>query len=434
MDTRKTLHIGLSLAPTWLSGAAWRRPDSDVEGIYGPAFAIDVARRAEAAKLDFVFRPDTLYLNTEMLGTGPGFSSLDPTMLLAAVAGATEAIGLLTTVSTTFWPPYVVARQLLSLDWISKGRAGWNIVTALDGHENFGLYAMPSSEARYDRAAEFTDVVRGLWESFPNQALVRDRRTGRYADTTRITPIDHEGLHFRVKGPMSLPSFGTGRIPLFQAGASEDGRNFAADVADAIFASTPDKAAAIELRGDLRRRAERYGRVAGDIRVLPGLSLTLAASRAEAAELFAATHRGADRSRALASVKAMTGLDLTGWPSDRRVRPEDLPEAPETVRSRTHADLLRRLIAIETPTAGDLLTRPEVVGSAHWRIIGTPDDAADEIEDWAAAGAIDGFVALPAGSTTSMHLFLEEVVPRLTQRGLFRSEYRGTTFADHLLD
>lgn len=159
MSTPKRLHIGMSLAPTWLSGDAWRRPDSNIEGIFGSDFAVDIARRSEAAHLDFVFRPDVSSLPLDVLETGSGFASLDPTVLLAAVARETSRIGLVSTVSTTFYPPYVVARQLQSLHWISNGRAGWNIVTALQGHENFGLDAMPDAEQRYARAAGAAQVI-----------------------------------------------------------------------------------------------------------------------------------------------------------------------------------------------------------------------------------------------------------------------------------
>lgn len=286
MSTPKRLHIGMSLAPTWLSGDAWRRPDSNIEGIFGSDFAVDIARRSEAAHLDFVFRPDVSSLPLDVLETGSGFASLDPTVLLAAVARETSRIGLVSTVSTTFYPPYVVARQLQSLHWISNGRAGWNIVTALQGHENFGLDAMPDAEQRYARAAEFTRLVHDLWDSFPREALLVDRESGRYADVSRVRPVDHDGEFLKVKGPLNLPAFGEARIPLVQAGASESGRDFAASVADLVFAPTPDKEAALELRRDLSRRAERHGRSPRDVRLLPGFSLYLAESREEAREIF----------------------------------------------------------------------------------------------------------------------------------------------------
>jgi len=430
--TRKHLHIGMSLAPTWLGGDAWRRPDSNVEGLYSTDFHLEVARRAEAAKLDFVFRPDTLFVNAPALEASPGFSSLDPTVLLAAIARETSHIGLLSTVSATFYPPYVVARQIQSLNWISNGRAGWNVVTALEGNENFGLATMPSAQERYDRAAECVDVVRKLWASYPSGALELDRTAGRYADAALVRPIEHDGPRFSVRGPLNLPAFGDKPIPLVQAGASPEGRSFAASIADAVFVSAPDKDAALEVRRDLRRRAEQHGRSADDILVLPGLSLFLAASRAEAIDIFHETHARTSKTRKLASIREMIGLDLGAWPDDRCITAADLPEAPAVVRSRTHAELLRRLIQRQRPTVARLLERPEVIGSAHWRVVGTVDDAIEQIQDWAAAGAIDGFIAVPGGSVEAARLTLSDLVPRLAEAGLFRRTYSGATFADHL--
>ncbi|MBB2972788.1 NtaA/DmoA family FMN-dependent monooxygenase [Mesorhizobium sp. RMAD-H1] len=432
MSARRKLHIGMSLAPTWLSGDAWRRPDSNIEGLFNSDFYLDIARRSEAAHLDFVFCPDTLFLRTEVLEAGPGFSSLDPTMLLASIARETTHVGLLTTISTTFLPPYVVARQIQSLNWLSKGRAGWNIVTALAGHENFGLPAMPSAEERYERAAEFTEVVKLLWESYPQEALKMDRASGRFADPSLVQPVDYAGKHLKVSGPLNLPTYGRAPVPLVQAGASPAGRSFAACVADAVFASTPDREAAIDLRLDLRRRAKGYGRHPDSINIMPGLSLFLAESRAEAFELFAQTHARADEARKFAMIREMTGLDLLDWPRERAVAAADLPPPLDKPRSRTHANLLRRLIERETPTVEQLLWRPEVIGSAHWQVIGTVDDAIEAIRDWTEAGAIDGFIAVPGGSVSSLHLVLDELVPRLVEAGLFRESYSGTTFADHL--
>lgn len=432
MRKPKRLNIGMSLAPTWLSGNGWRRSDSGTDNMLGAEFFIDIAHRAEAAKLDFVFRPDTMFVNMALLGKGGGFASLDPTVLLAALARETLKIGLLSTVSTMFMPPYILARQMMSLHWLSQGRAGWNIVTALDGNQNFGLDAMPSSEDRYDRAHEYVEVVRLLWESYPEKAMVRDRETGMMSDPSLIRPIDHEGRHFKVKGPLNIPAFGRAPVPLVQAGASQAGRQFASRFADAIFASTPDMQAAIEFRRDLRARAAAQGRSADDIRLLPGLSLFLGASRAEAMDLFEATHAGADRGRKLSHVLNLIGLDLSDWPGDRHVTITDLPHPFATRGSQTHAELLRRLIAREDLTVSQLLERPEVNGSGHWRIIGTVEDALLEISQWVDEGAIDGFVLTPGGSTGCMHLALEQLMPALSDAGLLRPDYSGDTFAHHL--
>lgn len=431
MQARRTLHIGMTLAPTWLSGEGWRRPDSGVEHLFDGALAADIARRAEAACADFVFCPDVMSLQTGQLAQGMGFSSLDPTLLLATVAGHTTHIGLLTTASTTFLPPYVVARQIQSLHQLSNGRAGWNIVTALDGHANFGLDGMPPAQARYARAEEFTDVVRRLWASYPHGALRLDREQGLFADTAQVHPIDHQGANFFVQGPLNVPAHAS-PIPLVQAGASPEGKRFAARVADAVFASTPDRQAAASLRQELRQLAAGAGRPPEAIRLMPGLSLYLAGTRADAHALFAATHARADRALACQRVQALLGVDVSAWPGDQPLLPTDLPGSDFVPRSRTHAELLKRLIHQERLPIDTLLRRPEVAGSGHWQIVGTVDDAFREISDWFASESIDGFIALPGGSVSSMHRVLDELLPRLSEAGLFRKAYAGRSFASHL--
>lgn len=432
MVTRRKLCIGMSLAPTWLRGEGWRRDDSNIEGLFSSDFALDIARRSEAAHLDFVFRPDTQYLPMEMLEQSFGFTSLDSTLLMASIARETSHIGLVTTISTMLQQPYLVARQVMSLHWLSAGRAGWNIVTAMQGQENFGMEQLPKSEDRYIHAAEFTDVVRRLWDSFPAEALLIDRAAGRYADTSLIRPINHQGKSFRVKGPLNLPARPGPRIPLMQAGASQTGRAFAASVADLVFAPTPDMDAALELRRDLTTQAVAHGRAPSDIRLLPGLGVYLAPTASEAHDLFAASHVRVERAFRIAQVRNLIGLDLSDWPEDRPITAADLPPAQPNPRSKTHSHLLRRLIQREEPRLADLLRRPEVLSAAHWHIIGTVEDAVAEIRRWHAAGAIDGFIIAPGGSVQSAYLALDEMVPRLAEEGLFRKAYTGTTFAEHL--
>lgn len=430
MRLRPKLCIGMSLAPTWLSGEGWRHIDSAIEGLYSSDFALDVARRAEAVHLDFVFRPDASFLPMPVMEQSFGFSSLDPTLLMTSIARETSRIGLVTTISTTFGHPYAAARQLMSLHWLSHGRAGWNAVTALMGNENFGQADMPSSEARYARAVEFTEVVRRLWASFPSDALVLDRDSGRYADTDLILPINHRGPAFEVKGPLNLPAFPGPRIPLMQAGGSSIGIDFAGQVADMVFAQTPNLAAALDLRAQLSMRAEAYHRDPREVRLLPGLSLYLAETRAKAQELFMANHRRLNRGQRLVRLFDGTGLDLRNWPDDRRITPADLPQAQQ--HSRPHLASLRQLIEVERPTVAELLTRPEILTSVHWQVIGTVDDAYAEITRWFEAGAIDGFIAVPGGSPEALRLTLEELIPRLAEAGLFRRAYSGRTLLEHL--
>ncbi|MCP1309832.1 NtaA/DmoA family FMN-dependent monooxygenase [Paenibacillus tyrfis] len=432
MNKKRQLCIGLSLSATWMKGNGWRHADSGVEHLYSSDFYVGLAKKAEKVKLDFVFKPDALYLNVETLDHSPGFGSLDPTILLTSIARETDRIGLVTTASSTFNPPYVVARQLQSLDWISNGRAGLNIVTSIDGVENFSNSPMPSSEERYSKARELTEVVRKLWESYPHEALILDRVSGQFADKEKVTPIDHAGEFFSVKGPLNLPAYKAGSIPLFQAGASASGRNFAASAADAMFAATPDIASGIELRHDLRRRAGEHGRHPDAIRVLPGMYFFLGKTREEAYDLHREAHAHLSTAHRYAAIKSILGIDISHLPLDQPVTPDLLPDPEQPVRSRTHADLLRSLIARQQPTVKALLSRPEVVGSAHWVVVGTVEDALQEITMWFEAGAADGFIALPGGSMQSLELFFDELVPMLAEKGLFRSEYTGVTLHDHL--
>ncbi|CUB17486.1 Nitrilotriacetate monooxygenase component A [Bacillus safensis] len=431
MNKKRQLCIGLSLSATWLKGKGWQHPSSMVEHLFSTNFYVELAKRAEMAKLDFLFKPDALTLHIESLDHSPGFGGLDPTVLLASIAHETDRIGLVSTASTTFNPPYVVARQLQSLHSISNGRAGWNIVTSIDGADNFSHSPMPTSEERYKKAMEFTDVVRKLWESYPNEALLINRATGQFADKERISSIQHEGHFFQIKGPLNVPAHPSGTIPLFQAGASETGRDFAASTADAMFAATPDLASAIELRKDMRRRACKHGRQPDEIRVLPGLYFFIGKTRDEAHEMYREAQSHLSTAQGYAAIQSILGLDIRHLPLDQPVPADMLQGLDEQVRSQTHADLLRRLIVQTQPTVRELLSRPEVIGSAHWVILGTAEDAQREITRWFEAGALDGFIALP-GSVQSLELFFDELVPLLVQHGLFRSEYIGSTLREHL--
>ncbi|QDS35500.1 NtaA/DmoA family FMN-dependent monooxygenase [Brevibacillus brevis] len=432
MTEDKQLCIGLSINATWMKGEGWRSPDSGVEKMGSIDYYMDLAKMAEKAKLDFLFRADYLYVHPTMLGDSANFGSPDPTMIFAAIARETERIGLVTTISTTFNPPYVVARQLQSLHWLSNGRAGWNIVTSIEGAENFGDSPMPSPQERYAKATEFTEVVQKLWDSFPSEAIVMDRETGVFSDREKVTTIDHSGEFFSVKGPLTLPAHPSGSIPFFQAGASDTGRSFAAKVADAIFAAMPDLESGVELRNDLRRRAEEHGRSPDAIKVLPGLYFFLGDTREEAHGLHKEAHAHLSLERRHASLQSVLGLDLRSFALDHLVTVDMLPDPNQPVRSRTHADLLRRYIINHQPRVEEVLARPEVVGSAHWVSIGTVEDVLNDIMERFEAGAMDGFIALPGGSEKSMELFFEKLMPQLVERGLFRSEYAGATLREHL--
>ncbi|PFW56532.1 LLM class flavin-dependent oxidoreductase [Bacillus cereus] len=420
MSTKKQLCIGLCLISR-------QKEDSIFDS--GINEQVELAKRAEKSKLDFVFKADYLVAHPDLIARNKGNVILDPTLLFTAITYATEKIGVVTTASTSFYPPYILARQLQSLNWISNGRVGWNIVTSIDGAENFGEEGMPSSEERYAKAAECTALVRKLWGSHPNDVLKVDN-----ADAIRemVKPIEHNGEYFKVKGPLNIPQHMSGEMPLFQAGASESGRNFAASVADAIFAAMPDVESGIELRQDLRRRAEQHGRKQDDIRVLPGLYFFIGDTYEEALEMHRQAHQHLTKEKRYSLLEMVLGLDARGIPLESKITEEMLPNRDQTVRSKTHAELLRNYIIKNEPTVEQILERPEVVGSAHWVAVGTAQDVAKQIMDRFEAGALDGFIAIPGGPPKSLDLFLSRVIPLFVKAGVFREEYTGSTLREHL--
>lgn len=421
MSTKKQLCIGLCLIS--------RKKEQESMFNSGIDEQVELALQAEKAKLDFVFKADYLVAHPDLIARNKGNVILDPTLLFTAIAYATEKIGVVTTASTSFYPPYILARQLQSLNWISNGRVGWNIVTSIDGAENFGEVGMPPSEERYAKAAECTELVRKLWRSHPYEVLKEDN-----ADVIRemVQPIEHRGEHFEVKGPLNIPQHISVEMPLFQAGASESGRNFAASVADAIFAAMPDVESGIELRQDLRRRAEKHGRKQDDIRVLPGLYFFIGDSYEEALEMHRQAHQHLTREKRCALLEMVLGLDVRGISLESKVTEDMLPSRDQTVRSKTHAELLRNFIIKNEPTVEQILERPEVVGSAHWVAIGTPQDVCKQIMERFEAGALDGFIAIPGGPPKSLDLFFSEVIPLFVRAGVFREEYTGSTLREHL--
>lgn len=390
---------------------------------------VELALQAEEAKLDFVFKADYLVAHPDLIARNKGNVMLDPTLLFTAIAYATEKIGVVTTASTSFYPPYILARQLQSLNWISNGRVGWNIVTSIDGAENFGETGMPPSEERYAKAAECTELVRKLWRSHPYEVLKVDNTE---VIREMVKPIEHSGEYFEVKGPLNIPQHISGEMPLFQAGASEAGRNFAASVADAIFAAMPDIESGIELRQNLRRRAEKHGRKQDDVRVLPGLYFFIGDTYEEALEMHRQAHQHLTMEKRLALLEMVLGLDARGILLESKIKEDMLPSREQTVRSKTHAELLRNFIIKNEPTVEQILERPEVVCSAHWVAIGTPQDVFQQIMERFEAGALDGFIAIPGGPQKSLDLFFSEVIPLFVKAGIFREEYTGSTLREHL--
>ncbi|GJF32070.1 hypothetical protein KNE206_47700 [Kitasatospora sp. NE20-6] len=372
MSTGRELHLNLHMVggATGVHPAAWRAPGSDPHGFAKTEAWVAAAQLAERGLMDAVFLSDTPGVFGD-IDSGPhGAYYLEPTLVLTAIAAATERIGLIATASTTSNEPYNIARRFKSLDVLSGGRAGWNAVTTYIPQvaANFGGSGLPPRTDRYARAEEFVDVVKALWRSWEPEALVADVETGRFTDPRRLRPIDHHGRHFSVRGPLPLPPSAQGHPLVVQAGASGPGRELAGRTADVVFSGAGTQDTALAYAADVRARAERHGRDPRSVRILPGLMTTVEDSRREA---------------------------------------------------------LRRLDRLDR-LAGHAPWR-----GSHIEAVGTPEHVADVAEEWFTSGAADGFTLMPDVFADGLPAFVELVVPILRKRGIYRSGYRGTTLRDH---
>jgi FMN-dependent oxidoreductase (nitrilotriacetate monooxygenase family) len=428
---KRQLHLNLFMHSRGHHEASWRHPDAAPFALTDIRYYQDLARRAEAALFDSIFLADQLAL-AEDVAHAPRIW-LEPLTVLAALAVSTERIGLIATASTTYTEPFNLARQFASIDHISNGRAAWNIVTSwlAAAAGNYGGDAQVSHADRYARGEEFMAVVKALWDSWAEDAVVDDRASGRYARAERIRPIHHRGDFYRVAGPLNLPRCPQGRPVLVQAGSSDTGRRFAARHADAVFTAHLTKATAQEFYADLKRLAATEGRRPDQVLILPGLSPTIAATEAEAQRLMREIN---DLSDPEVGRKRLSGRfgghDFSHLPLDRPLAPEDFPD-PDTVQAaRSRTVVILNLVRRDRPTLRQLLAY--LAGArGHFTTAGTPEQIADLIEDWFNDGAADGFNVMPPLFPGQLDVFAAEVIPILQRRGLFRTAYHGTTLRDH---
>lgn len=423
----RQLKLNLFIYPGGHHEAAWRHPKSQPERVLDIRFYQALAQRAEAAKLDAVFFAD-----------GPALESnvqyatrfrLEPFTWLSAIAVATDRIGLIGTASTTYLEPYNAARLFASLDHLSGGRAGWNIVTtgAERAARNFGLDEHPPHAERYSRADEFVRVVGKLWDSWEDGAVISDADAGVFADTSRIHPIEYEGKHFRVEGPLNTPRSPQGRPVYVQAGSSADGRAFAAQHAEAVFTAHQTIQSAQGFYADIKARTAASGRDQRQLLVLPGISPYLGSTEAEARALKQEFDELTQPEYGLGILSKLLGVDLDGVKLDEPFPPELLAAAG---RAGSRSQLLLDVIRREGPTVRQLLQR--FAGArGHYVFAGTPVQVADEIQRWFEDGAADGFNIMPPWLPGGFEAFADEVIPILQSRGLFRTEYSGRTLRDH---
>lgn len=427
--TRRPLHLNLFAMGVGHHKAAWRAPESRVEDIGDIAYWQELARIAERGKLDAVFLADGQSVTASAMQDGPLWF-LEPITTLSAMSQATDRIGLVCTVSASFWTPYHAARMLASLDHISRGRLGCNVVTSMFDAEarNHGMDALPPHAERYARAAEFIDAVRGLWSSWPATSIRADR-SGAYVDVERVGPIDHAGPQFRVAGPLNVPTPPQGEPVLFQAGASPEGRALAAQYAEGIYAVAYDLPVAVEYRSDLRRRIAAVGRDPDRTAIMPGLVTYVGSTMAEARRKQAELDELLPVEASLRQLSTFVGQDTTQWELDAPV--PELPPLQEFTGPKGRYATILRIIETERPTVRQLLGRL-AAGGGHCTMVGTAESIADEIEEWVDEGGADGFNLMPPSLPAGLVDFVAEVVPELQRRGRFRTEYAGSSLRAHL--
>ena len=423
------LHLNAFLMGVGHHEAAWRLPESDPFAASDVEHYAELARIAERGKLDSLFLADSPMLYND-LGRRPS-GTLEPTLLLTALAGVTQRIGLIATASTTYNEPYNLARRFASLDIISNGRAGWNIVTTagIEAARNFNLTELPSHAERYARSTEFVDVSLKLWDSWDDAAVSGDKERGQWGDNRLVYPPRHEGQYFRVEGALNVPRPPQGYPLLVQAGSSEDGKALAARYAEAVFTAQQTLAEAQAFYADLKARALSLGREASTILILPGIVPAIGATEAEAHALEEELDRLIVPEHAKRQLARTLRIDERELQLDAPL-PDGLPEEDAIEGAKSRYTLIVSLARRERLTVRQLIGRLGG-GRGHRTFAGTPEQVADAMQHWWENGAADGFNVMPPVLPSGLAVFVEQVVPILQRRGLFRTEYEGRTLREH---
>jgi FMN-dependent oxidoreductase (nitrilotriacetate monooxygenase family) len=427
----RQLHLNLFIHGRGHHEAAWRHSTASRLPLTDIRYYTDLAQRAERSLFDSVFLADTLAVGDDV--TRAPRSWLEPITVLAALAGATSRIGLIATCSTTYTEPFNLARQFASLDHISGGRVGWNIVTTwlATASGNYGAQAPLSHTERYERAEEYMEVVTGLWDSWSDDAVLDDRSSGEYARPGAIRPLNHLGKYYRVTGPLNIPRGPQGRPVFVQAGSSDTGRRFAARHAEAVFTAQMEKGTAKDFYAELKKLAVSEGRAPEQILMLPGLSPVIGSTEAEAQRIARELNDLADPEVGRKRLSGrFGGHDFSRLELDDVLSPDDFPDPAEVQAARSRTEVIVSLVRRERPTLRQLLGY--LAGArGHYVTAGTPEQIADLIEDWFRDGAADGFNVMPPVLPAMLEVFASEVIPLLQARGLFRTSYAGETLRAH---
>jgi alkanesulfonate monooxygenase len=435
MAQRRKMSLGLSIANIGYHHAAWRHPAVPAGGAMEFAHYRHCAKLAEAGRFDLIFLADTASVPAlddpaKAREREHEHVKHEPLALLAALSVLTSRVGLVPTVSTSYADPYNTARAVGSLDHLSGGRAGWNVVTGFSVEEaqNFGYPAVPPSADRYDRAREFVHVVNGLFDSWDDDAISRDKTSGIFFDRAKMRLLDHRGRHFRVLGPLDQPPTPQRHPPIFTAGTSDASEELAAAVADVVYAGKPTLDGARTYYARVKARLARYGRAPDELRIMPGIKTYVGRTRQEAQDKFdemqaLLTPQQGFGLLAAAGFPDYTGLDVDG-PVPRAAAAQKAFYAESTTLTLDQAWR-------ENWTIRQLY---EQVCAGIWSlgVIGTPADIADLMEEWFTTGAADGFNLQPPCIPFSAEEFVALVIPELQRRGLFRTEYEGSTLRENL--
>ena len=426
----RQLKLGAFMRPSSIHTGAWRYPGAYPDSNFNFKHLQSFARKLEAAKFDAFFMADhlaVLNMPVEALKRSHTVTSFEPFTLLSALAASTEHIGLVATASTTFDEPFHIARRFASLDHISNGRAGWNIVTTSnpDAALNFGLDDHMGHDERYRRAREFYDVVTGLWDSFADDAFTRDVETGLFFDPERMHVLDHKGEYLSVRGPLNIARPVQGWPVIVQAGASESGRQLAAETAEMVFAAGGEIDAARAFYSDIKARMRAIGRNPQHLKILPGAFVVVGdsveAAKAKRAKLDSLVHYDS----AIASLSISLGVDASLFDPDA-----PLPEIPETNASKSGRERTIEIARRDNLTVRELAQR--LGGYSGAAFVGTAHTIADEMQDWLETEACDGFNVMFPYLPGGLDDFVEQVVPELQRRGIFRREYEGSTLRENL--
>jgi N-acetyl-S-(2-succino)cysteine monooxygenase len=432
---KSQLRLGAFYNPTGHHVASWRHPKAQADAGINFKHYVEIAKTAERAKFDMIFFADNICVrdaNMEAVSRSAQYiANFEPITLISAIAAVTERIGLTCTASTSYNEPYHVARKFASLDHISGGRAGWNLVTSGMEAEalNFNRDKHYGHAERYERANEFAEVVTALWDSWDDDAFMRNKETGQFFDPAKMHMLHHKGKHFKVRGPLNVPRAPQGRPVIVQAGTSDDGMDVAARFAEVIFSANLTMESCQEYFRQIKTRAQdKFGRNPDHLKVMPGLSCYVAPTEAEAKEKYdyqnSLMHPVVAR-EILSTV--LGGVDLSAYDFDGPL-PDNLPMGNSSQSTFKYVTELAKKDNLSMRQIA------QVVAGARAKLVmvGSAKQIADWMEQWYVEEACDGFNVMPPFLPGALDDFVELVIPELQRRGLFRTEYTGRTLREHL--